>query len=99
MTSFLKRHGDFLFALFVTFIVGTLTLASGCSLALKGGGEISMGMRNDNFLVLRSTVDGDKQGKTSNVTLTVDDRLLATPEDPNDPDPNPAPDSRDSLFP
>lgn len=38
-------------------------LGTGCTMTLTGGGEMSIGMRNDNFLVLRHSVDGDKVDK------------------------------------
>lgn len=48
----------------LSLMAGTATCASsGCTMTLTGGGEMSIGMRNDNFLVLRHTVDGDKVDK------------------------------------
>lgn len=44
----------------------------GCTVTLTGGGELSVGMRNDNFLVFRHTVDGDKEGKEAKSDLDVD---------------------------
>lgn len=44
----------------------------GCVVKLEGEGEISVGMRNDNFLVLRHTVDGDKERIKSKSELDVD---------------------------
>lgn len=53
----------------VTLLVGGFL--TGCTSTLTGGGEWSVGMRNDNFLVFRSTVDGDKEGKTAEVKYEV----------------------------
>lgn len=47
-------------------------LAAGCKITLTGGGELSVGMRNDNFLVFRSTIDGDKEGKEAKSELDID---------------------------
>lgn len=44
----------------------------GCRTILTGGGELGMGMRNDNFFVFRHTVDGDKVGKSAESELQVD---------------------------
>ena len=44
----------------------------GCSVLLSGAGERSVGMRNDNFLVFKHSVDGDKQDVTSKATLEAD---------------------------
>ncbi len=54
----------------VAILMGLFGL--GCTVTLTGGGELSIGMRNDNFLVLRHTVDGDKEGKESESNLDVD---------------------------
>lgn len=51
---------------------GCLSATMGCSVLLEGGATVSMGMRNDNFLVLKHTVDGDKEGKVAKSTLDVD---------------------------
>lgn len=60
-----------------TVLVSLLLLPflTGCIVLLEGGGEVAVGMRNDNFLVLRHTVDGDKEGKTSRFTFEADDVL------------------------
>jgi hypothetical protein len=52
----------------LSLLVGT---CSGCTMTLTGGGEMSIGMRNDNFLVLRHTVDGDKVNKGAESKLDV----------------------------
>lgn len=48
----------------------------GCTIALEGGGEMSIGMRNDNFLVLRHTIDGDKEGKKAQLRVEIDEPIL-----------------------
>ena len=75
----------------IALTVGLLmfgTCLAGCNIPLEGGGEMSIGMRNDNFLVLRQTVDGDKEGKTSNAGLVIDrtvlDAFLPSPSDDED---------------
>ena len=42
--------------------VVVLVVSPGCIVHLTGEGEAAFGMRNDNFFVMRHTVDGDKQG-------------------------------------
>lgn len=67
----------------LTFLLGLFGL--GCSVPLEGGGEISFGLRNDNFVVIRHTVDGDKEGKVSEAKLVIDqtimDAILPSPSD------------------
>jgi hypothetical protein len=46
-----------------------LCLMVGCVSTTEGGAEWSIGMRNDNFLVLRHTVDGDKVDKKAAVGI------------------------------
>lgn len=60
----------------VTTVILLAVLLTGCSVGLTGGGEFAIGMRNDNFLFLRSSVDGDKEGKTAGAVMVLDDRIL-----------------------
>lgn len=56
-------------ALVTTLLSGCL--GTGCTATLTGGGELSIGMRNDNFLTLRHSVDGDKRDIQSVSNLDV----------------------------
>lgn len=58
-------------ALALLYLGGCLPMLSGCTATLKGGGEIAIGMRNTNMLVLSHTVDGDKEGKEAQSNLDV----------------------------
>lgn len=53
-----------------------LGLLGGCTISLRGGGELAFGMSNDNFLFLRHTVDGDKQKKSSESQTSIDQTIL-----------------------
>lgn len=66
------------FRLWFTGIVLPVTTGCllGCTMTLTGGGELSVGMRNDNFLTLRHTVDGDKEGKEAKSDLDVDPAVM-----------------------
>jgi hypothetical protein len=44
---------------------GGTCLSVGCSALYEGGGELAIGFRMDNVLILTHTVDGDKVGKTA----------------------------------
>lgn len=72
-----RSENAFMSALVASFwLVVVVLFLTGCSLTLTGGGEMSIGMRNDNFLVLRHTVDGDKVGKESEAQLAIDQTVL-----------------------
>jgi hypothetical protein len=82
-----------LFTILTTLLLGVsgLNCLTGCTVTLTGGGELSMGMRNDNFLVFRHTVDGDKVGKEAQSNIEApallemiaggDDDAIGTPAD------------------
>ena len=60
---------------------------TGCSMTLTGGGELGFGMRNDNFFVLKHTVDGDKEGKEAKSSVEIEKSILeAVLGDSDDPD-------------
>ena len=61
MNEYLRQYGLAALTSFLATFGGCL--GAGCTMTLTGGGEMSIGMRNDNFLVLRHTVDGDKVDK------------------------------------
>ena len=61
----------------LAFAGGVVLAVGGCTIHLHGGGELSAGMRNDNFFVFKHTVDGDKMGKESKATLEADSLLEA----------------------
>jgi hypothetical protein len=73
-----KSKGTLLDVSFVGLIIGVVAclalicVSLGCISTTEGGAEWSVGMRNDNFLVLRHTVDGDKVDKRAAVAVAID---------------------------
>jgi hypothetical protein len=47
----------------------------GCFIPLTGAGEVAIGMRNTNEVYIRSTVDGDKMGKTSQAGVQLNPKV------------------------
>lgn len=65
--------------------LSALLFSFGCTLTLTGGGELAVGMRNDNFFVVKHTIDGDKEGKTASSQMAIDQSILdAVLPSPND---------------
>ncbi len=66
-----------------------LVALSGCSTMMTGGGEFSMGMRMDNFLVIKHTTDSKIEGVEAKLKLSLDPEVwgLLAPK----PAPAPAP--------
>jgi hypothetical protein len=61
---------------------GIVALCTGCVSTLRGGGEVGVGFRSDSMLILRHTVDGDKQEQSAQAELALDPSQLVLPKDP-----------------